>query len=167
MPWSPSRWVPVRPCSVTVTLTGLIESVYGDRLDRCEGNPARHRHHRRMDLVELAARGKVGLCILEGGLELVEPVSHALEVVPCDQGFSGSETAALGQPAGLVGPLAVTPPAVPGWPARTPGGYERGATPRTAPDPIGCRRTPGSGWLRHSGESSPWPARVRAIASIG
>lgn len=120
-----------------------------------------------MDLLELAARGEIGLCILQGRLELVEPVSHVLEVVPCDQCLSGSEAAALGQPAGLVRALAVTPPAVPGWAAWTPGGYERGATPRTACNPFGFRRASRSTWLRHSGESSPWRAWVRGIGSIG
>ena len=167
MPWSPSWWVVLRPVRVTVTLTGVIGAVDGDWLDRCEGDPARHRDHRCMDLVELAARGKVGLCILEGRLELVQPVSHALEVIACDQSFSGSETAALGQPAGLVGALTVTPPAVPGWAAWTPGGYERGATPRTACVPLGCRRAPRSARLRHSGESSRRPAWVRGMGSIG
>ena len=62
--------------------------------------------------------GEVARDVVEGGFEGVQPIVQPVEIPLGDDDLAGGQLGPLGPSPGLVGPLAVRPPAVPG---RAPG----------------------------------------------
>ncbi len=139
----------------------------GDRLDPGHRHAEGDATESQVDLVDGRVCFQVGLCILQGRLELIEPIPQCLEVVATDQGLAGRQPARLGQPARLVGSLAMAPPAVSCRPARAWRRNECRSAPGAARHPLrqgNPGRAPG---LRHCVESSRVRCSRRGSAGRG